>query len=157
MDVMTAGRMGVFQDAQGAFISVWQPRDHIGAAKVNEPGAYCWNELMSRDPEGAKPFYRDVFGWGAITHAGGPMPYTEFQLGGQSIAGMAPMAPQIPAAVPPHWLVYFAVADTDATIARAQELGGAVRVPPMDIPTGRFAVLADPQGATFGVIALAAG
>jgi predicted enzyme related to lactoylglutathione lyase len=155
MDVMGAGRMAVFQDPQGAFISVWQPGDHKGAQLVNEPGSFSWNELNTRDVDGAKAFYTAVFGWGAVTHSEGPMPYTEFKLADQSIAGMMPMPPMVPAGVPPHWLVYFAVDDADAAVAKAQELGGSVRMGPMDVPVGRFAILADPQGATFAAIRLA--
>jgi hypothetical protein len=59
--------------------------------------------------------------------------------------------------MPPHWLVYFAVSDCDATVDKAKELGGAVFVPPTDIPPGRFAVLADPQGAMLAVMKLAEG
>jgi predicted enzyme related to lactoylglutathione lyase len=156
MDVMSAGRMAVFQDPQGGFISVWQPGDHKGAQLVNEPGSFCWNELNSRDVEGSKEFYQAVFGWEPVSHEGGPMPYTEWHLGGTSIGGMLSMPPNVPAAVPTFWLVYFAVDDTDAAVAKAQELGGSVSAPPMDIPSGRFAVLTDPQGAVFGVIKLAA-
>jgi predicted enzyme related to lactoylglutathione lyase len=155
MDVMGAGRMAVFQDPQGAFISVWQPGDHKGAQLVNEPGSFSWNELNTRDAEGAKAFYTAVFGWDAVTHSGGPMPYTEFKVGDQSVAGMMPMPPMVPAEVPSHWLVYFAVDDADAAVAKAQELGGSVRMGPMDVPVGRFAILADPQGATFAAIRLA--
>ncbi|HEX3647618.1 MAG TPA: VOC family protein, partial [Pseudonocardiaceae bacterium] len=76
-------------------------------------------------------------------------------LDGRSIGGMAPMDASIPAEVPAHWRVYFAVGDTDATVAKTSELGGSVVVPPMDIPQGRFAMLTDPQGAAFNVIKLA--
>jgi predicted enzyme related to lactoylglutathione lyase len=152
MDVMTAGRMAVFQDAQGAFISAWEPNEHTGAQVVNESGALSWNELNTRDVEGSKAFYREVFGWEPVTHGEGQGAYTEFTLGGNSIAGMMQMPDMVPADVPPHWLVYFAVDDTDASVARCEELGGAVRVPPMDIEPGRFSVLVDPQGATFAVI-----
>lgn len=153
MDVMDAGRMAAFQDPQGAFISVWQPGQHPGAQLVNEPGALSWNELNTRDVEGSKAFYTAVFGWEAQTHSE-PMPYTEFKLGGDSIAGMMPMPPMVPAEVPPHWLVYFAVDDTDAAVAKAGELGGSVRLAPMDTPAGRLSVLADSQGAVFAVIKL---
>ena len=119
---------------------------------MNEPGALCWNELQSRDVEGSKSFYGDAFGWEAVTHSDGPMPYTEFQVGGQSIAGMMDMPPGVPAEVPTFWMMYFAVDDADATVAKAQQLGAQVLMPAMDIPVGRFAVLADPQGATFAVI-----
>lgn len=64
---------------------------------------------------------------------GGPMPYTEFRVAGTSVAGMMAMPPMVPAEVPPHWLVYFAVEDADATVAKAKELGGAVRMPAVDI------------------------
>ena len=153
MDVMTAGRMAVFQDPQGAFFSVWQPGEHTGAQLVNEPGSLSWNELSTRDVEGAKVFYGAVFGWGEVTHEG-PMPYTEFQLEGAPVAGMMPM-PDGMEGIPSHWLVYFAVDDTDATVGRCQELDGSVLMAPMDIPQGRFAVLADSKGAAFAVIRLA--
>src|SRR3954451_21615973 len=153
MDVMTARRKGVFQEPQGAFFSVWQPGEHAGAQLVNEPGSLSWNELNTRDVDGSKAFYGSVFGWGAVTHEG-PMPYTEFQLGGEPVAGMLSM-PDTMEGIPPHWLVYFAVDDADATVARCQELGGSVLMAPMDIPQGRFAVRADSKGAPFAVIRLA--
>ena len=59
----------------------------------------------------------------------------------------------MPAEVPPFWAVYFTVVDTDAAVARVAELGGTVIMPPMDIEPGRFAVVADPTGAVFNVIA----
>lgn len=155
MAVMTAGRMGVFQDPQGAFVSVWEPGDHTGAQVVNEPGAFCWNELQARDVDRAAAFYGDVFGWAPNTHADGPMPYTEFELGGKAIGGMMPMPPMVPATVPSYWLVYFAVEDADASVSTAQSLGATVLMAPMTLPVGRFSVLADPQGATFAVIQLA--
>ena len=72
----------------------------------------------------------------------------------QPIAGMMAMQPDMEG-VPPHWLVYFAVEDTDACMAKAQSLGGSVVFGPMDIEQGRFAVLSDSSGAAFGVIRLA--
>jgi predicted enzyme related to lactoylglutathione lyase len=152
MDVMTAGRMAVFQDPQGGIISAWQPGEHIGAQVVNEAGAFCWNELQTRDVEGSKAFYASVFGWEATTHEGGPFPYTEFALDGQPVAGMMPMPPMVPPEVPTYWLVYFAVESTDGSLTRAQELGATILTPPMDIPAGRFSVLQDPQHATFAII-----
>jgi predicted enzyme related to lactoylglutathione lyase len=153
MEVMDAGSMAVFTDAQGAFISVWQPGQHGGAQLVREPGAFTWCELNTRDVAGSKSFYESVFGWGAETSGeGGPMPYTEFKLGGESIAGMMEMGGHMPPEVPPHWLVYIEVADTDATVDKATSLGGSVVVPGTDFPGGRFAVLVDPQGASLGVM-----
>ena len=82
----------------------------------------------------------------------GTMEYTTWQLSGKPVGGMADVTGRLPDAVPAHWLAYFAVADTDAIVEQAQAHGGSVNVAPMDIPAGRFAVLADPQGAVFGVI-----
>jgi predicted enzyme related to lactoylglutathione lyase len=154
MDVMAAGRMAVFQDPTGAFLSVWQPGEHKGAQLVNEPGTLSWNELNTRDVETAKSFYSAVFGWNCETMEMGPITYTEIKLNGSPVAGMTGMH-NVPDEVPLHWLVYFAVDDTDATVAKAQELGGSVLVPAMDIPPGRFAVVADDKGAHFAVIKMA--
>jgi predicted enzyme related to lactoylglutathione lyase len=155
LDVMGAGRMAVFSDAGGAVFAVWQPQSHHGADVVNEPGSLCWTELSTRDVEAAKRFYRTVFDWEADTRSYGETSYTEWKLGGRTIAGMVEMNDQWPAEVPPHWAVCFAVEDADATAARATELGGKVGVVPTDTPVGRFAILNDPHGAVFSVIHLA--
>jgi uncharacterized protein len=152
MDVMDVGRFSVLADPTGAALGLWQPRRHTGAELVNEPVSLTWNELETRDPEAAKPFYGALFGWEAETTEMGGGEYTTWRLDGQPVGGMADITGRVPDEVPAHWLAYFAVADTDATVARAQELGGDVNVPPMDIPAGRFAVLGDPHGAVFGVI-----
>jgi hypothetical protein len=154
MDVLDVGRMAVFADPAGAVFAVWQPGKHQGAGIVNEPVSLSWNELATRQPDAAVAFYQRVFGWQPRTMAMGESSYTEWLLDGASVGGMMPMDDSFPAQVPAHWRAYFAVADTDATVARATELGGAVHVPPMDIPQGRFAALADPDGAMFSVIRL---
>lgn len=153
MDVLDVGRMAVFADPTGAPFSVWQPLAHHGAELANEPGALCWTELNTRDPETAAAFYGAVFGWKAETSEG-PMQYTELKVDGKSIAGMMDMTGRVPDEVPAHWLVYFAVADCDAAVATTKQSGGQVFMEPMDLPIGRFAVLGDPQGAAFAVIAM---
>ncbi len=152
-DVLDVGRMGIFADPQGAVFGVWQPGSHKGAQLMMDPGTTCWSELNTTDVTAAIAFYRAVFGWTAKTHDGA-LPYTEFGIGERSIAGAMPKPPGMPAEVPPHWLVYFAVADTDAAVATAKGAGGQFMAGPMDIEPGRFAVVADPTGAVFGVIAL---
>ncbi len=154
MDVLDVGRMAVFADPVGAAFSVWEPRAHIGAGLVNEPGTWSWSELLTTDVPASKAFYGAVFGWGAETHGDGTSAYTEWKVDGRSVGGMMQKPPQLPAEVPPFWAVYFSVADTDAAVARITELGGAVMMPPMDIEPGRFATVADPTGATFNVITL---
>jgi predicted enzyme related to lactoylglutathione lyase len=149
MDVMDAGRMAfVFHPAAGA-VGIWQPARHTGAELVNEPGAFTWSQLHTRDREAAIAFYGKVFGWTAGDFGGMPM----LSLGDRGVATAMDMPPGTPDGVPPFWMVIFAAADTDATAARAQELGGQVVAEPFDIENvGRFAVLADPQGVAFGVI-----
>ena len=154
MDVMGAGRMAFFIDPTGAAIGIWQPLQHGGAELANEPGAFTWNELATRDIEAAKKFYKAVFNWDGTTSPFGPTTYTEFKIGDRTVGGMREMGPNDPPQVPPHWLVYFAVADTDASATTVSGQGGTVLVPPMDIEPGRFSVFTDPQGAAFAVIAL---
>jgi predicted enzyme related to lactoylglutathione lyase len=154
-DVLGAGRMAVFIDPGGAFISVWQPQAHHGADVVNEPNSVCWNELATRDIEQAKTFYSAAFGWEGETNAYGDTSYTEWKLGGRTIGGMIAMGDEWPAEVPSHWMVYFAVDDVDAAAERVTELGGKVAMPPTETPAGRFAVVNDPHGAVFSIIALA--
>lgn len=148
MDVMSAGRMAVYRDTTGAFISAWQPGDHLGAQLVNEPGSFTWCELATSDLEKSKRFYADTFGWSW----GGTPEYAQAQVSGRSIAGVMPRPEAIPAEVPDHWLVYFATTDVDKDAATAQSLGATQVVEPTDIPgMGRFAVLLDPQGAVFAL------
>lgn len=155
MDVMTAGRMAIFTDPTGAALAVWEPGDSIGSYTVNEPGTLCWNELNTRDVDAAKAFYSAVFGWTPVTSQNPEMEYTEWHLDGRSIGGMMSQVGVMPDEVPPHWLVYFAVADCDATLVKAVELGGTKMTDAMDIPgTGRFALVGDPFGAHFAVMAL---
>ncbi len=147
-DVFDLGRMTVLVDPQGAVFALWQPEKHIGAAVVNEPGTVCWNELQTSDTGAARKFYTSLFGWG--NKVGGD--YTEWLSGKKSIGGM--MKNQAPN-TPPHWLIYFAVDDCDASTKKVQSLGGRVYVQPQEIANvGRFSVVADPQGAAFAMIKL---
>jgi predicted enzyme related to lactoylglutathione lyase len=152
MDVMELGRFAVFMDPTGAAIGVWQANQFAGAQLVNEPGALTWNELATRDMAAAQDFYKAVFGWDVEERDFGGSKYTMWQADGDGVGGGMPMGDQFPPDVPPHWAVYFFVEDAEASAARARELGGQVRVEAMDIPDmGRFAALADPQGAGFSV------
>ncbi|MGH8993865.1 MAG: VOC family protein [Acidimicrobiia bacterium] len=151
-DVLDVGRMAVISDPAGAVVALWESRGHLGAGLVNEPGALCWNELITGNRERASAFYAAVLGWSSRTSQMGPMTYTEFITGERTIAGMMEMA-----GVMPQWNVYFAVEDADVTITAATGLGASVLQPAMDLPdVGRFATLADPQGAAFSVVQLAA-
>jgi predicted enzyme related to lactoylglutathione lyase len=155
-DVMDNGRMAVLQDPTGATFQVWQAAKSIGAHVLAEPGALCWTELTTSDPAAAEAFYTALFGWSAKHSTGGPTPYTEFTVRGADhpSVGMMQKPPHLPPDVPSFWLPYFEVTDVDGTASNAQALGGSIHFGPQDIPgTGRFAVLADPQGAAFAAYA----
>lgn len=153
-DVGDQGRMAVFQDPSGAFISAWQATQMRGF-QTDGANAFSWAELNGRGVVDVLPFYQQVFGWTPNTTAMGDQPYTEFQVDGDRIAGATEMNPMAPAEMPNYWLVYFAVPDVDASHAAAIEAGGRDMVPPTDFPGGRFAIVGDPQGAAFGLLKLA--
>ncbi len=155
------GRMAVFQDPTGAFISAWQPNPMPANAMPGfgggGPGTYGWAELNARGLDRATPFYEAVFGWTHRTSdIGNGQQYTEFQARGESIAGAMEMNPMVPGEVPSYWMVYFAVDDVDASFAKALDAGAREMLAPGDFPGGRFAIVGDPQGAVFGLLKMAA-
>ena len=152
MDVMEEGRMLIGQDPTGAAFGVWQPKNHTGAQLVNQPNTLSWNELQTRDTDGAMNFYSQVFGWtGDKDEAIG---YTSLLADGRSQAGLIGMDENWEG-VPPNWSVYFHVEDVEASTAKVEELGGKLIMPVIDAgDIGRFAVVQDPQGAMFNIIEL---
>jgi predicted enzyme related to lactoylglutathione lyase len=147
-DVMDVGRMAVIADPQGASLCLWQAGRHIGATIRGETNTLCWNELLTTDVAAARDFYQKLFGWNYK-----PSPeYTEINLGTTGIGGMMQITPEMQG-MPTAWTPYFCVADADATAENVKSLGGQIYKAPDDIPNaGRFAVLADPQGAVFNII-----
>ncbi|WP_327091827.1 VOC family protein [Nonomuraea sp. NBC_01738] len=154
MAVFGEGTMAVFQGPDSAFLSVWQAGNHTGAELVNEPNSFTWNELVTRDIGAATEFLSTVFGWTPMTEAMGEMEYTTWMNDGKPIAGMMTMPDAVPGEVPSHWTTYIAVADLDATMANARELGANVIFDRMDAPPGPFGQFIDPQGASLAVIQL---
>ena len=143
------GRMAVLVDPEGAYFSLWQAGSHPGAGATNEPSTFGWNELLSRDVEAAKQFYGGLFGW-TFKDSGG---YQEILVGERMNGGILPWRPEM-GEMPAYWAVYFNVADCDKAVEKITELGGTVLVPATDIEPGRFAVVADPQGAAFNVMCM---
>jgi uncharacterized protein len=152
MDVLTFGRMAVAQDSSGGTFGLWQAGTHNGTAIYNEPNSLTWNELLTRDYEGAKRFYAEVFGYTYTDIGGDQFDYATIEVDGVTVGGLGALPTNVPADVPAHWLCYFQVDDVDATVERAVALGGAVQRPAADMPYGRHAGLADPTGAGFAVI-----
>jgi predicted enzyme related to lactoylglutathione lyase len=146
-DVFDVGRMATIQDLQGATFAIWQPKKHIGAEVINEPGTMCWNELSTNDIESARKFYTGLFGWKLKISPG----YTEARVGEVATAGMHDMAKEMP----PFWMPYFAVTDCQASTKTAKSLGARTYKENTDVPeVGRFTLMADPLGGTFAVIEL---
>lgn len=134
------------------------------AAKAMGPahGEFCWSEIASGDLEKCRPFYENVFGWkfDKSSNSGGEMQYLEFSSsGGEAPDGaLYGINPEMfgGEAPPPHIAQYIAVDDVDATLAKAQEIGGKHVFGPYDIPNvGRMAVIKDPTGAAISLITLA--
>lgn len=152
-EIEGAGRMALFMHPAGGVIGAWEGVGRIGAELVNDPFSFSWSELATRDVEAAKTFGADVFGWRSEGRDFGGLDYTVIHVGETGVGGIVPMPDGVPEAFTAYWLNYFAVEDCDATVAKAGELGGSVTLAPIEVEgVGRFAVLADPQGAMFGVI-----
>jgi uncharacterized protein len=164
------GRMAVIADPSGAVIVAWEPGEHRGAGLVNEPGAWSMSILNTRDPGSAKRFYAELFGWETVTFDTGAAEIELFRLPGYEggepyqpvprdvVAVMIEMdAHGLPKEMPPNWSVDFWVGDADAAAGRAQELGGAVIVPPTNALVFRQAVIADPGGAAMSISQLLPG
>ncbi len=157
MDVMDAGRMAVAVDPAGAVFGVWQARAFPGAQIVNEPGAMVWNEQMSHDFEASKAFYAAVFGYEYVDVSTDRFSYATFKVDGRDVGGIGGYHSGLLTDTPATWRVFFSVADTDATTARAQAKGGSVVWEPEDHPSGRLSTVTDDQGAHFSILALTSG
>ncbi len=152
-DVPNVGRMAVIRDPVGAVFCVWQDKGKPGIGLSREPGTLQWTELLASDTEKAAAFYEETFGWKRTYWPSPDNPaYHMFMLGDVPAGGMTPITPEMNVKRS-SWGIYFNVADCDAAVALAKKLGGRVTMPPESVPdVGRFAILADPAGAHFGVM-----
>jgi predicted enzyme related to lactoylglutathione lyase len=154
MDVMGMGKMAVFSDPTGAVCGIWEPGTFAGAELVNEDGSCGWNELGTRDTLASRQFYTAVFDWTTEEQDMGEMgTYNIWKQGEDVRGGMMDITGRVPDEVPNHWLVYFTVPDCDAAAETATAGGGTVTFGPIDIQPGRFAIIVDPHGAAFAVLA----
>jgi uncharacterized protein len=157
----TVGKFAICADAQGAVFSPFQPAK-AGAPESEDRSAryvFCWDELLTSNPDAAAKFYGDVFGWG-VEHMDMPgFRYTLFKRTGEKgdrgtdkdAGGMMQMPANAPH--PPFWLTYVSVENADATCEKAKRSGGTILRAPDDIPNvGRFAVLMDGQHGSFAVL-----
>jgi len=113
-------------------------------------GQFVWYELLTPDTDGAKKFYQPLAGWSTQQF---DKDYSMWTQGGEPIGGIFKLSPEMrQQGVPPNWMPYVEVNNVDESARQATSLGGSTVMAPQDIPgTGRFAVLKDPQGASFGI------
>ena len=122
-------------------------------------GVFSWNELITTDLASAREFYGELFGWAFVeaeTIYGNP--YLVALKGETMVGGMMLKDGNVAEDVRPCWDPYVTVDDVEASAKHAASLGGAVLVPPTDIPNvGRFCVIRDPQGVSLNLITYFAG
>ncbi|MYS11165.1 VOC family protein [Streptomyces sp. SID6041] len=154
-DIMEAGRAGALTDPGGARFAIWQPGTTRGLDRTSATNTLVWVELHTEDPEGTLAFYRTLFGWRSAEMDAPGMRYRVLSTaeGDQQDATFGGAAELHDMRRGPRWIVYFDVADADATVTAALAHGGSVLMPAADIPgVGRVAWLADPFGAPFAVL-----
>jgi predicted enzyme related to lactoylglutathione lyase len=120
----------------------------------NSHGRFVWYELMTTDMKTAKLFYANVVGWGARDASAPALGYSLFTVADLPVAGLMNMPEDgQKTGAPPHWIGYVGVDDVDSAVDRIKQLGGAVHVPPTDVPgISRFSIVADPQMATLALV-----
>ena len=151
--IMDAGWLAFIEDPTGGAVGLWQAGSNHGAERVNVPGTLCWNELNTRDLDGARDFFHALLGWTYEDNPDSPAPYAIIHNQDRPNGGILQMTDEWDG-IPPHWSVYFAVANIDADVERLQALGGQLHHGPFATEVGRMAVAADPEGAPFHLIQL---
>lgn len=152
MDIPGSGRMLFGFDPTGAAFGVWQPGNHRGAERFDEPGAMCWHEINTRDGARADGFYGALFSYEQQQIGdGAKFDYTMWSIDGHPVAGRLQMTEEWQG-IPPHWTTYFVVENCDDSVKKVAELGGKLCQGPFDSPHGRIAVINDPWGAVFSII-----
>ncbi|GLX50810.1 hydrolase [Streptomyces hygroscopicus subsp. hygroscopicus] len=152
MRIGDLGTMCLAREPSGAVFGIWQAGTHEGFEETAAPGAYCWAEVFTREPEKADAFFAAVFPYRTKDLVDDAVDFRMYAVGEETVLGRMRMTDDFPPEVPSYINVYFTVADCDEAVAKATRLGGVVRFGPMSSPFGRFAALGDPQGATFSVI-----
>jgi predicted enzyme related to lactoylglutathione lyase len=147
------GSMVIATAPDRAVVGAWQRDQMRGFQVVAEPGAPAWFELHTTEYDDAVQFYQQAFGWQTATMSDTPeFRYTQLKVGDEPYAGIMDASAYWPSGDPAAWLVYVNVADADASLARAVELGGAIVDEPTDTPFGRLATLSDATGALIKIM-----
>ena len=149
-DVTDKGRTALLRDPSGSTFAIWQARKHKGAGLAGIPGTICWHDLGTVKRKAAAKFYERVFRWQVSDQDFSGNKYHLFKLGKEGVGGMWPEPMR---GYAPCWITHWRVADCGKSVAKAKRLGGKVLIGAMKVPgMCTFAILADPQGASFGII-----
>jgi len=153
VSLLSEGALAWAQDPTGVAFGIWEPGELLGAELVNEPGSFCWPELLSSDLAVSRAFHTQVFGYDYDDRSGPGFAYAMARIGDATIGGMAAIGPSPAGDLwQPQWLAYFSVDDTDSVTERARTLGAQVLVAPTDTPHGRMALVRGRFGETFGLL-----
>jgi predicted enzyme related to lactoylglutathione lyase len=147
MDIPNVGRFAVVMDPTGAIFAIYlNNKPYPPEPEMPLLGSFCWDELMTSDPDAAEAFYTSMFGYTVESMDMGPMgTYRILKSGERRRGGIMKAPPGVPHS---HWLTYIAVKNVDESTHNATEFGAKVIVEPQDIPNiGRFSALNDPTGA----------
>ena len=151
MTIGDSGAMAICVDPTGAVFGLWQALNHIGAGVEEEHGSMTWREVNTRDAAAASVFYGKLLNLTAHKTEFAGTDYYYLQRGDKMCAGILQMDTNWEG-IPPHWMGYFQVDNTDTAVERAVAAGGKVHVPAFDMEYGRMAVIGDPAGAVFSII-----
>jgi hypothetical protein len=154
IDIPAIGRMQMLKDAQGAAFYIIQPESREQPPDAPPAvGEASWLELMTTDAAAAMSFYHELFGWqpSEAVDMGAMGKYQMFNRADRMLGGMMNKPPEL-AQVPPHWAIYFRVADLDGATERIKANGGKILNGPMEVPGGdRIVNAMDPQGGSFSL------
>ncbi|MGW7366196.1 VOC family protein [Streptomyces sp. NPDC054841] len=152
LDVADAGRLAIASDPEGAIFGVWQAAAHTGTALFGTHGTPVWNELVTRETSSVSKFYQSVFGYDVEAVVSADFDYVTLHLDARPVASLHGVGHGLPRDKGSHWMTYFEVEDTDEAAARVADLGGHVLQAPREGTSGRQAMVADPEGATFTIV-----
>ncbi len=116
-------------------------------------GDFFWHELTTPDAAGGAAFYKRILGWDSVAQPMDGFTYHFFQRAGERLGGIMAMEGDMWKGIAPHWMLYVAVDDIEASKAEVEAAGGKVHHGPFEAPSvGRMMVISDPQGAVLTLV-----
>ena len=152
LEIPNIGTYQVIRDPAGAHLTIIETDQTLMPANYSQPGRVVWNELTSRRPDLARPFYRALVGWDC-REAGGPFLYEFFAARNNNLAGLLSMQDDHWSPMPSQWNHYFSVENVDEILGAVTQHGGSITIPPFHVDgVGRVAIVAEPGGAPLSLL-----